>query len=72
MWLHLLSDSFINMPNSSLTKILFNFRGGNQVQEVQEKSASKCCLPPSLIEMSQEGRRFGSICTKYLFQDISR
>lgn len=38
MWLHLLSDSFINMPNSLLTKILINFREGNQVQEVQEKS----------------------------------
>lgn len=34
MWLHLLSDSFINMPNSLLTKILFHISEGNQVREV--------------------------------------
>lgn len=34
MRLHLLSDSFINMPDSLLTEILLNVSEGNQVHEV--------------------------------------
>lgn len=32
MCLHLLSNSFINIPNSLLTKILLNFHESNQVR----------------------------------------
>jgi len=53
MCLHLLSNSFINIPKSLLTKILLNFHESNRVH----------LRAVSLIHaVSQEGWRFGSNC----------
>lgn len=53
MCLHLLSNSFINIPKSLLTKILLNFHESNRVH----------LRAVSLIHaVSQEGWRFGRNC----------